>query len=192
MHEPAPATTSDAVPSITLDYQAYYCEENVWRALQHPGLQAHPTFAVFISNAGRLCPVWGMRAAESHHHPVFWDYHVVLLERRPTRWFIWDSDTLFGLPCEAAAYVQHSFRFDLKPEFQPFFRVVDRDTFLAQFRSDRGHMLKGASWQAPPPPWPLPGGGAPSNLDQFIDMGDAGPGTVYDIAGLIGFLNGGT
>nr|WP_279382566.1 hypothetical protein [Acanthopleuribacter pedis] len=166
---------------IELDYQAYYCEENVWRALHHPMLQAHPTFAVFISNPARMCPVWGMRAGESETHPVLWDYHVVLLEEHPSGPFIWDSDTRFGVPCGARDYLEKSFRFGLKPEFAPYFRVVDRDTMRAHFSTDRGHMKGPNGWQAPPPSWPLPGAPKAGNLARFIDMTEAWFGDVYTL-----------
>lgn len=164
-----------------LDYQAYYCEENVWRALQHPRFAGAPVFAVFISNPTRTCPVWGMRVSERRDQPALWDYHVVLLESRAGRPFIWDCDSLLGMPCEGSRYVAQSFRVGLKPEYRPLFRVVPEARLLAEFHSDRRHMKTGPSHLVTPPPWPCPGDGHSSNLVDYLDMADDALGAVYDL-----------
>lgn len=164
-----------------LDYQAYYCEENVWRALQHPRFAASSVFAVFISNPHRTCPVWAMRVSERLDQPALWDYHVVLLEARADRALMWDCDSLLGLPCEASRYVAQSFRLGLKPEYQPLFRLVPRARLLAEFHSDRRHMKTAQSSHVPAPPWPCPGDGQSSNLADYLDMTDGALGAVYDL-----------
>ena len=56
-----------------IDYQAYYCEENIWRLCQQPQLQVHKSEVVFISNPRRTCALWYQRAAPYPTEPVVWD-----------------------------------------------------------------------------------------------------------------------
>lgn len=35
-----------------------------------------------------------------------------------------------------------------------YFRIVEAKKFVAEFSSDRGHMLEGDHWMSPPPTYP--------------------------------------
>ena len=93
-----------------IDYQAYYCEENIWRLCQQPQLQVHKSEVVFISNPRRTCALWYQRAAPYPTEPVVWDYHVILLTQTPDNiWQVWDLDTLLGCPLQAEDYFSMTF-----------------------------------------------------------------------------------
>lgn len=156
---------------------------------------------MFISNERRACPLWQQRACNSQHEPIFWDYHVVLLCRglpsidstvvrtnpTETSWYVYDLDSLLGMPVTATCYLKSTFLFDeyiISQAFEPRFRIVDAETFLRTFSSDRRHMiLPTGLWQAPPPSWsPIVQGPTPFNLMQFVDVQNEFYGTVADMA----------
>ncbi len=170
----------------TYDYQAYYCEENVWRLCVHERLAGVPLRVVFASNAARRCPVWCMRAGEVDE-PVLWDYHVFLLVWRG-EWRVWDLDSTLGLDVPLEDYLALSFRLGSGP-LAPRFRVVEAALFLAEFRSDRNHMRDRGRWLAPPPPWPAPSPEGVSNLQDWIEMKRPFRGMVCTSDGLADVLN---
>ena len=69
----------------------------------------------------------------------------------------------------------------LRPEFLPWFRVIEQEDFIVNFSSDRSHMIDSQGhYVEPPPPWERPGEGN-SNLQDYIDMTpETGPGKVLD------------
>lgn len=166
----ASSAVSDA-PAIR--YQPFYCEENVYHLCADPRLQGREPAALFIRGAGGECVIWHQRLADDADDPVFWDYHVVLLARRP--WEIWDLDTTLGCPVGAASYLRRSFRpeLELPPAYRPRFRRVDAAELAATFASDRSHMRgPDGEYTQPPPPWPAIGAGRPGNLARFVAVGD--------------------
>lgn len=165
----------------TYDYQAFFCEENIWRLCRHPQLTGFDKRVVFVSNPARRCPVWLMRAREQDE-PVIWDYHVFLLVRQPD-WRVWDLDSLLGLAVPVLDYLSQSFRL-LPGALAPWFRVVGSELFLDAFRSDRQHMRRGEHWLAEPPSWPAPSPEGEHNLEQWIEMEQPFFGEVYDLVGL--------
>ena len=142
-----------------------YCEENVWRLtfrklkLQQQGFEPGTRYyVVFVSSHQKLVPMFYQKASEtvnnSSDEPVFWDYHVILLERREDgKAYVTDVDTfLTPSPAPLDHYLDKSFRPDeYTEEVNPRFRVVDASVFLKFFSSDREHMRKNGKWMAEPP-----------------------------------------
>jgi protein N-terminal glutamine amidohydrolase len=176
-------------------YTPYYCEENVWQLCQAPALAKFECKAVFMTNAMRACAFLNQRAAPSADHLMFWDYHVVVLANSGTasnlltpsvstsaRWEIWDLDTRLGMPVSVDEYIACTFpQHPETRDFQPLFRVVDSDEFLATFSSDRSHMRnQHGEWLQPPPPWdPICRDGI-WNLIDFLDTNPGGIGFLLD------------
>jgi hypothetical protein len=162
-----------------LDYQAFYCEENIWRLAQRGDVLVHRSEVVFIANTAGEVACWYQRAAPLHA-PVCWDYHVVLAEAAPSGWRIWDLDTRLGLPCDADRWLDLTFQDPQRvpAQYHPRFRVVPSVEFVENFASDRSHMRSPSGrYRRPPPPWPAPGAGM--NLEMWRDMeSPGGPGLV--------------
>jgi len=168
-------------------YQPYYCEENVWWLLQSPTLAGRKCWAVFISGAAGSCQLWRQRVAHADSS-VIWDYHVIALTADAGQAEVWDLDTRIGLPVALTDYLGQTFR-PLPPGHEilaPLFRLVEADTLLARFSSDRSHMRNPAGdWIQPPPPWSAPqAAGQSMNLQRFIDMRDEIAGDVLGQAEL--------
>ncbi|MCA9623461.1 MAG: hypothetical protein KC731_30780, partial [Myxococcales bacterium] len=155
-----------------------YCEENVWQQLADPQLGEGRRYAVFVTNAAKLCPLWAQRAGD----PVFWDYHVFAIVAGEGEVVVWDLDSLLGAPIPLTAYLAGTFPGPLpSPDLAPLFRLVEAEAFHASFRSDRSHMRRDGRWLKPPPPWPpLDGPGPGSNLQTFLDVHDASHGPWLD------------
>jgi protein N-terminal glutamine amidohydrolase len=105
---------------------------------------------------------------------VIWDYHVVLWVQGVEAPEVWDLDAVGGCPMSGAQWTQATFP---KPaltqrRFWPWFRLVEADVFVRDFRSDRSHMRgQGGEWQKPPPPWAAPcGEGERSNLWDYGEI----------------------
>jgi hypothetical protein len=97
---------------------------------------------------------------------------------------IWDLDTLLPFPCDADEYLDMTFAHvgRVEPDWDPMFRIVDREEFVSQFSSDRSHMRDAAgAWMQPPPDWPAIGEARPNNLQSFIDMDDTTFGIVCNL-----------
>ncbi len=169
-----------------MQYQAYYCEENVWHLCQEPSVGSGPRLAVVISSLGRVCPIWQQRASPADGQPVLWDYHVILLHRAQQTWEVWDLDTLLGMPRKASEYISLSFLppGQLSPDFEPCFRVMDADQYRNVLSTDRSHMRDDQGhWQAPPPAWKAPFETSRGmNLPRMWDMEDDFCGTLMDLA----------
>jgi protein N-terminal glutamine amidohydrolase len=166
-------------------YCPFYCEENIWQLCAHPRVAEAQRRVLFISNPERRVAMWGQRAAQDPELPLAWDYHVVLLLRRPgSGWEVWDLDACDPGPRAAEAWLRDSFDHVglLPPRYTPRFRMIDADEYLRHFRSDRRHMRRpDGSVIQPPPPWPAILGEPPAcaleddgcNLERFIDTEDA-------------------
>jgi hypothetical protein len=151
---------------------ADYCEENVWQMAQQ--VTPNPRWAVFISTEDRKC---FMHAQISHYKDdalVCWDYHVVLLEQSRDGFTIWDPNCTLGYPLSATEWTRANF-----PDWdcQVRFRLVESQTFLRDFRSDRRHMRNAAGELEAPPPWPEISPGE-SNLDSYTSTSPSPPGAV--------------
>jgi len=137
-------------------------------------------FAVVVSNPKKAVPMWQQKAGEEAMCGlVVWDYHVFLLEcsrggphatadgvgaaagqpkGKATR--VYDLDTRLSFPCDAKDYFQQSFAFnEEKLRHQGFdltyFKLIEAETYVAEFSSDRAHMLSAeGTWLAKPPDYP--------------------------------------
>lgn len=157
-----------------LPYQSRYCEENIWLLLHRRREKCEQAWAVVISNANRTCALWHQRAAPAAEQPVVWDYHVIALESGGESYRVWDLDSELDVPVAAAEWWEATFPFEdrIPTTLQPSFRVVERDTFLQSFSSDRSHMRnRSGDWLAPPPEWdPIFEPSVGMNLSDFTDM----------------------
>ena len=176
-------------------YQAYYCEENIWQLCQEVIFQEISHYALFISNRDKSCALSYQKAALSQELPVFWDYHLVMIaqDTQKRSWNIWDLDTRLRLPLELRLYLDKTFSFSrqLNPRYAPLFRLVESQTYINQFSSDRSHMLKDGQYTQPPPTWKMPYNGQDrTNLMQFLNFDDTSIGKILTINELISYFYG--
>jgi len=141
-------------------YTSCYCEENVWWMCNELIRLGVRCFAVVCSNPNRTTPVFQQRAGnEANAGLVVWDYHVFCMqcdaEGKAIR--VFDLDTRLDFPQDATEYFERTFpegpMLFLRQTFGDiFFRVVEGESYLREFSSDRSHMkLPDGKWQAPPP-----------------------------------------
>jgi hypothetical protein len=175
-----------------LDYQAFYCEENVWRLLGRAEFAEKSSWAVIVSNASRdvvlLRQVLG-RPADGLAH---WDYHVFAVLAEPIVGRVaLDLDSELPFPCPLGRYLEDTYPAGVQRAFAPRFRVIRGEDYLRDFSTDRSHMRRSdGSWIAPPPAWPAPGSqsGRASVLMEWVDVGHRRqPGQVLDIARMADF-----
>jgi protein N-terminal glutamine amidohydrolase len=152
-----------------VNYQPFYCEENVWHLAQE--MRGRGARVIFVSNADRACAMFKQVAGD----PIVWDYHVVLWCEGQ----IYDRDSRLAFPVSLDEWIAATFPVPLPQMFRPKFRVVDADRFVEVFASDRSHMRTKNGWQKPPPSWPPIGEG--TNLMRFVDMEQEFEGKVSDL-----------
>ncbi|EPX71217.1 uncharacterized protein SOCG_01435 [Schizosaccharomyces octosporus yFS286] len=179
-----------------IQYTSCYCEENIYQLAEHvvkekpPQLQA---YVVFLSTPTKTMPIW----EQSKSPFVIWDYHVVLLTRslkNPKEgWFVWDPDTRLSIPCSLEQYLEQALRRDLEHlpgqplvygnlcyETNRKYRVIDANTFVQHFGSDRSHMKTDTGeWLSPPPSYPCIG--KRMNLSQYTNVNEKKNGTIFGI-----------
>jgi len=133
-------------------YQAYYCEENIWKLCQLEFFEDTAVQILFLlPSQANFIAVWQQQLAKAKQ-PVFWDYHVILLDKSNAQ--IYDFDSLLPFPVDAKEYFSSSFAMDF-PAYLPQFKVFERKDFIERFSSDRSHMLdEQGNWMASPPVWP--------------------------------------
>lgn len=174
-----------------LEYQAFYCEENVWKLLGRPELREAAAWAVIVSNGRRDVVLMRQSAGRPVDGLLHWDYHVFAVAADPFGpKMAFDPDSQLPFPCPLRRYLADSFPSGVQRAFEPHFRVMKGGQYLAEFVTDRSHMRKpDGSWLAPPPPWPAPGydKGRPSLLMRWVDMTERSPGAVYDAARMAAF-----
>jgi hypothetical protein len=166
-------------------YCPFYCEENIWQLCADERGRlggAGDRRVLIISNPARRVAMWGQRSSSDPELPVAWDYHVIMLIRRPSGWEAWDLDAVGPLPRPAVEWLEASFRGTglLPRKFEPRFRLVACADYRRHLRSDRRHMRgPDGSPIHPPPSWaPIMGERVPgadddgSNLDRFLDCED--------------------
>ena len=171
-----------------------FCEENVWRLAYRrlhgasaADLKEKEYFVVFVSNEQKCCPFLHQRASSDPQNPIFWDYHVILIEKSKNieqESMVWDMDSHLPYPSPLQSYLTETFfsmPFSENDQFAPLFRIVQASDFLKNFYSDRKHMFDGSKWLATPPLYEcilpkqsdeliLNKKGHQSNLDQYIAM----------------------
>lgn len=176
-------------------YTSCYCEENVWQLCQQVQKDSNTEliecFVVFISNKRRSVPLWMQKSAPDPLTPVFWDYHVILIQSpKEGKPLVYDLDSLLAFPCLLEDYMHQAIQTEhtLQKKYHRKFRVVAADKFLETFASDRSHMkLPNGQYQSPPPNYPpIRTANEVMNLDEFIDMSSSySHGRVKDLKGLI-------
>lgn len=170
--------------SDALQYQAFWCEENIWHLTQNPITAANERLVLAISGASGHVACWQQNAGEPGEG-VLWDYHVVLATKSAT-WQIWDLDSRLGAPVSATTWLQESFPYPefVPHRFHPRFAVIEAQTYVRQFSSDRSHMRdKFGNWAQPPPPWPAIRG-AGLNLESLRHLAQNGL-DIIEIAALL-------
>jgi len=125
-------------------YTALFCEENIWHLankLIQQGAESSELSIAFISNNRQQTVIFNQRSAKSHI-PVIWDYHVILVQKSSTETLIYDFDSLSNFPEVAEQYLETSFpdEKNIPEEYQAHFRIVDAQTYIRLFSSDRSHM----------------------------------------------------
>jgi hypothetical protein len=178
-----------SIDRLSLDYQAYYCEENVWRLLARAEIAARRAWAVIVSSLSGEFVALHQRAGRFDDGLVCWDYHVfaVVDDSDHTRLAL-DLDSDLPFPCPLARYLDNTFPSAVHDRAQPYFRVITASDYLTNLASDRSHMRSPhGGYTSPPPPWPAPGEGKPSNLMSWIDVSSSSPGAVYQLAQMRAF-----
>lgn len=175
----------DRIEREGLEYQPYYCEENVWRLLARPELSGTVNWAVIVSNSAREVVCLRQRSGRPVDGLVHWDYHVfaVVTDSLQGRLAI-DMDSDLPFPSPLSRYLAATFPpGEIQRALTPRFRVMKGGDYVSLFVSDRSHMRRpDGSWIAPPPPWPAPGAGSgrPSLLADWTDINRRKPGDWYD------------
>jgi protein N-terminal glutamine amidohydrolase len=181
----------DRIERAGLAYQAYYCEENVWRLLGRPEFAEIATWAVIVSNARRDVVLLRQLSGRPVDGLVHWDYHVFAVAAEPiTGRVALDLDSELPFPCPLSRYLEDTFPEGLPHASAPRFRIMRGSDYLRDFASDRSHMRRAdGSWIAPPPSWPAPGmsSGRSSVLMDWTDVGRRQPGALYDAARMAAF-----
>lgn len=179
-----------------LDYQAYFCEENVWRLLSRSEFASVASWAVIVSNAPRDVVLMRQVSGRPLDGLIHWDYHVFAVLTDPIAGRLaLDFDSELPFPSPLSRYLEDTFPGDVQRAYEPRFRVIRGGEYISGLVSDRGHMRKAdGTWIAPPPSWPAPGAGSgkPSDLMIWTDALARSPGIVYDRAHMAAFARGGS
>ena len=153
-------------------YTPFFCEENIWH-LGRERSQHQPVgdFSVWILRGrGSAFVIFAQKAAVPGE-PLFWDYHVVLVDDHHR--LVYDFDTLAPFPCPEDEYLQWAFGpGQAAPiDVQGLIRAVDLSVYLHRFSSDRSHMLDERGCPLHPfPLWPcLTSTQQPLTLKDLLD-----------------------
>ena len=172
-----------SIDRLSLDYQARYCEENVWRLLARSEFAARRAWAVIVTSPSGHFVALHQRAGRPGDGLVCWDYHVIAVvdDQDGTR-LVLDLDSDLPWPCPLTLYLAESFPLVRQPRRRPIFRAIAAAEYLSGLASDRSHMRNpDGSYVAPPPPWPAPGGGKSNTLMAWLDSSSSAPGILCDL-----------
>ena len=125
-------------------YTALFCEENIWQladSLIKQAVKPSDLTVLFISNPDQQVAIFQQKSA-AINEPVIWDYHVVLLRKVNTDFFIYDFDSRSGFKTSAEDYLSLSFLDQdlIKKQYRSQFRLISATSYLQNFSSDRSHM----------------------------------------------------
>lgn len=118
-----------------------------------------------------MCTMWAQRS-QNGVTPVIWDYHVVMLEKTPEGFQVWDPDCTTGTTLSCEEWTNANFPL---PDPTVRMRVVDSVSFNQNFRSDRRH-----SNGATQPEWPAISPGE-YNLGEYNSVLPGGPGEILNL-----------
>jgi hypothetical protein len=136
-------------------YTALFCEENIWQLIQslstiNSTLNQHSTqyiktdnlWTLMISNPKQQVILFNQQA-NPPNQPIIWDYHVILLAKIKTQFFIFDFDTRLPFCCPLHYYIDHTFvtTEQLSQELAIYIRKIPSQHYLNHFYSNRSHML---------------------------------------------------
>jgi hypothetical protein len=182
--------TVDRIDRASMDYQAYYCEENVWRLLARPEFSEMASWAVLVSSPARKIVVLRQSAGRPVDGLIHWDYHAFAVVADPVQGKLaLDLDSDLPFPCPLPRFLEDSFPEGVQRALAPKFRVIEGRDYVKGLCSDRSHMRRpDGSWIAPPPRWPAPGApGRQPNLAEWISARRKAPGAVYDLKKMAAF-----
>ncbi|VVC37155.1 Protein N-terminal glutamine amidohydrolase, alpha beta roll [Cinara cedri] len=157
-------------------YTLSYCEENIWHLAKlildlNKATSDLKAYVILLSNSNKCVHLWKQNSPQKDGL-LFWDYHAFMITEHQDQTMVFDFDTTLPFPVSFSQYCKEALRNDLK-EIQTwrFFRVVEANTYLTEFSSDRGHMLEGDHWLAEPPNYPpILNKKKEHNLESFISM----------------------
>jgi len=128
IHSSLAAKTALSSPSDQSLRVPCYCEENVWRLayrkLQRTDANSNEYFVVFITNPLKCVPMLHQLAARDPTKPIYWDYHVILIEKSKeegSKAYIFDLDSYLPFPFALDQYLNLVFSSDIE-QYQPYFR----------------------------------------------------------------------
>ncbi len=165
------------------NYSANFCEENIWHLCQNQELVGFSKKVLIISNAKRNCP-FKFQKSINGDEVVWWNYHVVLLADNKDSAFIYDFDSTLPVPSTAKEYFSKTFDFSINEGVidSPYFKIIDSDTYLDSFNSDRGHMKDSfGKWLSEPPKWQIIGGGGELPLPELLDFTESSKHQIYNL-----------
>lgn len=164
-------------------YAENFCEENIFHLAK--SRQINDCKVLILSNPTRSILLAHQKSGQQGF--IIWDYHVILLEKTDTSYCIWDLDSSLGTPVAADHYIENTFQVSAtEKQYQSLIKVINSETYLNRFSSDRRHMKAGETWLSPPPPWPVIGEG--HSLELFLDMNDENLGAVVTPSELYGLI----
>jgi len=163
-----------------LIYTSCYCEENVWKLIEHvvdKNVPSDELFAVFISNENKTVPIWYQKSSTNIEYPVIWDYHVIMLHKsiEYNQTFIYDLDSNLDFPETFPNYYYKALPVleNIKKEFLREYRVIPAAYFLKNFASDRSHMLdhESGEYMEKIPDYPcIECKASKNNIEEYINM----------------------
>lgn len=151
-----------------IEYTPCYCEENIYNLLKNNISLTQDTYVVFISNRARQIPLWKQSSApDDDSSTIIWDYHVIALNlnHSTSSSLVYDLDSRLPFPCPLDTYIDQSLKIEvsslLPEQYQRSYRVIHAAHYLANFSSDRSHMLTHGTgegttkvYRMPPPMYP--------------------------------------
>jgi len=125
-------------------YTALFCEENIWQLadrLIQQAVKPSDLSILFISNPKQQVAIFQQKSA-AINEPAIWDYHVILLRKDNTDFFIYDFDSRLGFKTSADDYLSLSFLDQnlIKEQYCSQIRIISANSYLQNFSSDRSHM----------------------------------------------------
>ena len=115
---------------------------------------------------------------------VWWNYHVILLATNSGSALIYDFDSTLPAPSTAQEYLSRTFDFSISEEVtdSPYFKIIDSDTYLDSFNSDRSHMKDSSGkWLSTPPKWQIIGAGGDLPLPELLDFTEGSKHQIYSL-----------